>query len=361
MSAVASQVDAKAWLIDALGTSERRASEVTAEATAAGITPKRLRRAREAVCADPVQRDGAWHWQLRPDQVPAHGMDPGDSKDTPPLMPVSSLAVPPGDDQTPSASGADAMTLPHAKTVPARVDQVPGVESLEARRLGVPRAQGAMIEPQAMTEADPVDQVPVRRPPQWMVDAAMAADASEVRQVGSGPVFARAGWVPAGTGLDWLDALREVHNAAVGGWIHACRARAALTAELDAEQQRYQVALERAVVAGRMAPDFTGRHPDVRAAQIAMYDRGVTNAVRELARVVVEVRDTVQARRGELGPWLSVAYASGLVGEERAAVRRVSEQVHQYLAVLTSMAVMDVGREITEWRGPRHLTTGEWA
>lgn len=326
MSAVASQVDAKAWLIDALGGGERRARDVTAEATDAGITPKRLRRAREAVCADPVQRDGAWHWRLRDDQMPG-------------AKPVQSM------------NERQSMN-PHAMTVGSAMTVSLGAEG-ERMQMPSPAGSGDASSTDVAPSMDGKAsdrQVPAPGPPRWMVDAAVTAAEHAVQPVRFGPAFGRAGWVPCGTGLQWLDDLRGAHVAATTGWVRAVQTRSMVIADSERQRAEYEIVVERALRMGFEPPSNAGLDPDVRDARLRLADRGLVGAVSDLSRCVTTTVAVVSQRRKELGPWLSVAYATGLTGDESAAMRRVSDRVHQFLAEIAQMGVMDVQRELTEWR-----------
>lgn len=68
MPATSEAVDARAWLAAALAAGPRPAAEIQAAAANAGITDKRLRTAREAVCIAPYQEARHWWWRLRDEQ-----------------------------------------------------------------------------------------------------------------------------------------------------------------------------------------------------------------------------------------------------------------------------------------------------
>jgi hypothetical protein len=116
------------------------------------------------------------------------------------------------------------------------------------------------------------------------------------------------GWLPTGTGLDWLDDLRATHIEAIREWRASVVAVIDLQAALDKRNRDWRRSVRDAVAAGTAPPP---REVDdaIEQAQLQVAREDAVASRDELSRVVVEVLAKLRSadNRRALEPHLSAA------------------------------------------------------
>ncbi len=151
--------------------------------------------------------------------------------------------------------------------------------------------------------------------------------------VAGAEAWEREDWLPAESGLDWLEALRVKHVEAVREWAAAVNAADAAGAEVDAVMRRWRSEVRQATAHGKKAP----AKPDLDALQaggeVAHED---AEALREEVAIVVvsiygELREhIIELRDVQMGADLE----RSLVNGPRGRVETVQQGLEQRLESL---------------------------
>ncbi len=111
----------------------------------------------------------------------------------------------------------------------------------------------------------------------------------------------QAAWLPEGTGLAWLDGLRERHVAAVAKWSEAIDAIGDLIDGQAAAGASHRAAVRAALASGEPAPPPSA-DPVADEVTVAIARDDAKLAEETLADVVIEVLAELRSRRQELDP-----------------------------------------------------------
>lgn len=164
----------------------------------------------------------------------------------------------------------------------------------------------------------------------------------EVTVPASAPPARRHGWLPPTT-LDWLEAIRVEHEAAVDAWAAAVAAKNAVKERHGQEDRDRRAAIVADLARGR-EPDIAPVDQQLRRARLSYASSVVDQRRQELAEVVIRALGEMRRRRVELEPVerelsdeivqaLSVA-PGGWIAARRRQMQRAIEQLGAGIEVL---------------------------
>lgn len=120
----------------------------------------------------------------------------------------------------------------------------------------------------------------------------------------------RTGWLPAGSGLGWLEELRAEHEALVAQWHRIADASDSYPARCSQVAEGYRAAVRAAIVRDKPVPKVPdAMHPERRRVESQELEAaareaaaGVTDVARRAVGVLLERRVELGALGGEAGP-----------------------------------------------------------
>jgi hypothetical protein len=143
--------------------------------------------------------------------------------------------------------------------------------------------------------------------------------------------FERPDWLPADSGLPWVDALRERHVAACREFARAVEVCGEIEDGSEDDARAWRRAVRDAVAVGEPPPERSF-DPDAQQAQREVAEEDLVVSRDELSRVVADALDELRGRRSELddvrlGVQLAASLGAGPEGGLAAAQRDIERQL----------------------------------
>jgi hypothetical protein len=143
----------------------------------------------------------------------------------------------------------------------------------------------------------------------------------------------RGGWIPSGSGVDFVEELHERHAAACDEWALAVDHAGSVVDELEDEEAQHRAAVRDALAAGEPAPPLSA-DPAVGEAKLSLARESVVDCETALAEIVVEALAELRSRRRELEPVmatlpdaLKAALSSGPGGRVNARLDALHREI----------------------------------
>jgi hypothetical protein len=172
------------------------------------------------------------------------------------------------------------------------------------------------------------------------------AEAKQRRKAPAEPIvppnaedYEKPDYLPSGTGLDWLEALRERHVAACNDFARSVDSCGEVEAESDDAARAWRRAVRDAVAVGDPAPERPF-NPETQRASREVAEEDTVAARDVLSRVVSDTLDTLRSRRQELE---DVPLGEALGRALGAGGDAVERQLNRQLEAARRGGITDVG------------------